>query len=111
MRSAKTWRKSLDAELVDHLDERPVRRRRVVLGPGARLPVEPPGLEPLAPQLAVGALLGPHRRAREASGVGEQVLDRDVLLAVRGELRHDVGDPGRVAQQPVADQQPGDRRR
>ena len=72
-------------------------------------PVQSPTRQPSDPRGPIGALLRPHWRSRETGPMGQQVIDRHVVLAVRGKLRHDLSHSGRVRKHPVTDQQPCNR--
>ena len=76
---------------LDELGQHPVGGRRVVLEAGARLPVEPPGAEPLEALLPAHGGGDVERCAGEAALVDQELLDGDRSLPVVAPPVDDVG--------------------
>ena len=96
------WRDDLGAQVVgerqagsplDQLGDHPGRRREVELQLRAGLVGQAPLRHRLQPVRPVEHLRVAERREREPGGVGQDLPHRHHLLAVRGELRDDIGDP------------------
>ena len=93
--------------LVDHIGIRPSRHRfdqlgdhpvscdRVVLGTRSRRPRQRPFRELLATSLAARPMIRPDRRLWETALHGQQLEDRDALLAIGTELRQITGNRSR----------------
>ena len=81
-------------DAVDEFAQHPMGRRRVVLEACARLPVETPFRHDLDAGVPIAPTWWAERCARESTGVGQELLDRDVGLSVLAELGEQVSDDG-----------------
>ena len=100
----------LAGDRVHDLGQHPVGGGGVVLDLRTDRPVEAPLRERLAPALVRVPLRGSQRGVREAGGVLEHVVEGDGVLAVRPELRDDVGHGLLRGDRALAEQLPDERR-